>query len=500
MASPTNDATSDSQSSLSPSHSHTTSHRDTPLQTLVSHLLTSKRSLSSIHTVWRANEIVTTARTALEESVVLNARNGFLRSGILEQVKVLKKARSGIEHVYDDGQRDFGNVIHTLDAANARLESTMDILRSTMVEAVFRPAGEEPRSLLYFVEEESVENMRNALKESIRETKEAQTDFHSSIVSFDDDLRALTNSISASQSTASKSCNNPQSPIPEYLHTLETHARAMAALLEDLVRHFDLCKNAIRHTEGGYAAVRKAASSQPPDSDPVSVSGFMTTENESAHEGTISEEGRREMLDVLEKDAPQVEDVVMELREYLAEMEVRHEGILEYVSSLNATYKETTEIYQVLKAVGTRLPGYIIASQDFRMHWEDTKIQIQEQLTELESMRLFYENYYSSYDSMILEVHRRKQCEEKVKGIMKKAMEQINKVYEVDMKEREGFRIDAGDFLPVDLFPGINTPAATWEFVLTEDQDPVLASLPCIENIVVEAASRREKEKHRTDR
>lgn len=40
-----------------------------------------------------------------------------------------------------------------------------------MVEAAFRPAEEEPRSLLDFVDEEGVETMRDALKESIKESK-----------------------------------------------------------------------------------------------------------------------------------------------------------------------------------------------------------------------------------------------------------------------------------------------------------------------------------------
>ena len=82
-------------------------HHDISLETLVTHLLASKRSLASISTVWRANEIVTSARSALEESVVLSARTGFLRSGISEQVKILRKVRGGIEIVYKDGQRDF---------------------------------------------------------------------------------------------------------------------------------------------------------------------------------------------------------------------------------------------------------------------------------------------------------------------------------------------------------------------------------------------------------
>ena len=47
----------------------------------------------------------------------------------------------------------------------------MDVLRSTMVEAAFRPVDEEPRSLLDFVDEQGVETMRDALKESIRESR-----------------------------------------------------------------------------------------------------------------------------------------------------------------------------------------------------------------------------------------------------------------------------------------------------------------------------------------
>jgi autophagy-related protein 17 len=273
----------------------------------------------------------------------------------------------------------------------------------------------------------------------------------------------------------------------------------MAALLDSLVSHFDLCVNAIRHTEGGYAAVRKAASSQPPGAEAVSVSGVMNTENDPPSDEPISEEERREMLDVLEKDASQVDDVVMELKEYLEEMEMKHEAILEYVSALTTTYNETAAAYQILEGIGARLSGYIVAGQDFRIRWEETKITIGEQLNELESMRLFYENYHSSYDGLILEVYRRKQCEEKVKNIMKKAMEQIEKVYEADMKEREGFRLDVGDYLPVDLWPNVNAPAPKWDFVLADGQGQS-ESVPEVERTVVEAAGKRDRERQRTER
>lgn len=111
QASHSQESLSAAEKSPSASHSHSPSqsslHENISLETLVAHLLASKRSLSSISTVWRANEIVTSARSALEDSATLTGRTGFLRNGILEQVKTLQKVRGGIEHVYNDGQREF---------------------------------------------------------------------------------------------------------------------------------------------------------------------------------------------------------------------------------------------------------------------------------------------------------------------------------------------------------------------------------------------------------
>lgn len=112
-------------------------------------------------------------------------------------------------------------------------------------------------------------------------------------------------------------------------------------------------------------------------------------------------------------------------------------------------------------------------------------------------MRVFYENYFSSYDSLILEVFRRKQSDEKVKSIMRKAVEQIEQVHEADMKERENFRVDVGDYLPVDLWPGVNTPARRWDFVPLEEKDWAVGSMPVLERTVVEAAGRRDRERQR---
>jgi len=468
-------------------------HNEVSLETLVSHLLASKRSLSSMSSVWRANEIVSSARSALEESSVLSARTGYLRAGISEQVKVLRKVRSGVEDVYKYGQQDFKRVVKTLDAANERLESTMDNLRSTIVEASFRPAEEEPRSLLDFVDEQDVETMRDKLKESIRESNEARTDFDASILAFDNDLRSLKSAMTASPKLSSSSQSHASlaaSPIPESLNALETHAQEMASLLDSLVSHFDLCVNAIRRTEGGFAAVRKAASSLPPGAEPVSVSGVMNVESQNLNEEPLSEEERAEMLQVLENDAAQVDDVVAELREHLNEMETKHEAILEHVSALTAEYSSTTAAFAILENISAHLPGYIISSSDFRLHWEETKQQIRDQLEDLEGMRVFYENYHASYDALIMEVHRRKKSEDKVKAIIRKAMEQIEEESALDTRERIAFKGDVGDFIPQDLWTGVGANVPRWEFVQRDGEGN---ETPKLDRTIVEAARSRDK-------
>ncbi|KAH8595063.1 kinase activator [Bisporella sp. PMI_857] len=486
-----------SQASLSPSASQSRpiSH-DIPLETLVSHLLASKRSLSSISTVWRANEIVTTARSFLEESVKLSAKTGFVRNCITDQAKLLGQVRRGVENVSKDGHSEFEAVIESLDRANKRLESTMDVLRSTMVQAAFRPVAEEPRSLLDFIDEHSVDTIRDAIKASIRESREAQSSFSTSILSFDDDLRELKAAITsaprlnASQSNASLT----ESPIPENLHALETHAQEMASLLDSLVNHYDACVDAVRHTEGGYAAVRDATSNQPPDAEHVSMSGVMST-SQTGEEQPLSEEERKEMLIVLENDAGQVDDVVAELRERLDEMELRYEAIQEHVSKLKEAYDATVSAYKILGSISVHLPGYLMAASDFRMHWDETKEQIQEQLDELENMRLFYEQYYNSYDGLLLEAYRRNHSEQKIKNLIKKTMEQIDKIREADMQERESFRAEVSDYLPGDLWGGVGDAAPKWAIQQLSSENKQSVESPNLERSVVEAAKRREKER-----
>lgn len=290
----------------------------------------------------------------------------------------------------------------------------------------------------------------------------------------------------------STSSRNIESPIPQLIHSLEENAEEMATLLNSLVQHFDLCVNAIKHTEGGFAAVKKAATdNRLPDG--VTVSGVIEEPGNESGLEPISDEDRRQMLTVLSNDAAEVEDVVLELHQRLQSMEEQYDQIQEHVSTLSASYNSTISAFTILESIGSRLPAYISSSQDFLLRWADSKGLIREQMEELESMRIFYEGYMSSYHGLIDEVSRRKAVEDKMKAILKKAMEQVRKLHDADTREREAFRREMGDFLPSDLWPGLVVDAPRFEIEVVGEEVGEMVTEEKQESVVVRGEKERGK-------
>lgn len=102
--------TSTSSSSPPPQQSptHSLDASDSPtLERLVSHFVAAKRSLSATSHVYRANDIVGTARHLVEEAAVLGAKNAFLKRGIHEEANALGAVKAGLRSVGKDAHKDF---------------------------------------------------------------------------------------------------------------------------------------------------------------------------------------------------------------------------------------------------------------------------------------------------------------------------------------------------------------------------------------------------------
>ncbi|XRM39205.1 Autophagy-related protein 17 [Aspergillus tubingensis] len=451
------------------------------LDSLISHLVAAKRSLSSINHVWRANEIVTSARSALEESVVISARTGFLRRGLNNQLRLLYSVRSEVEEVSLRGRSEFASVLKSLDTADARLRKTLDSLRDTIVHSSFRPDGEEPRSLHDFVDERGVEELRAALKSSIDRTNEAQAELDTSNSAFDDELQSIKQALGnyreatklASSSSSSSSASNSSLPslssMPPMLQSLEMHAQEMANLLEALVQHFDLCVTAVKHTEGGGAAARSITGDMPAA---VTVSGRGVPnieqgihDNLNAPLDPLSESDYQEMVNVLIKDAAEAEDVVMEIQDRIGDMESILENVLSQRDVLLSIYNATTGVFRHLSSLATaRLPGYIAQAHSFTRVWGEEHDRINGGLADLSDLNTLYDGFLEAYDGLILEVARRRHVRQRVEKVLRETKHKLDQLYEEDVNARETFRVEQGDYLPSDIWPGIGREPMRIEF------------------------------------
>lgn len=242
----------------------------------------------------------------------------------------------------------------------------------------------------------------------------------------------------------------------------------MAQLLASLTTHFDMCVTAIRTTEGAAALARRKAAevTQSQGGDSVSISGVIA-EQESNVSDLVPETSsdRAEMFRVVVQDAEEVDDVVQEIQERLSAMEQDNAELAEHGEQARTSYIGMLEAYAALEEIGDRLADYLAAEEDFQTRWNLEKDAVFGKLQEMKDMRDFYEGYGSAYSGLVLEVERRRTVEDKVQSIWRKAQENVDKIVETDRQARDTFRQDVGEFLPTDLWAGMQGPMTRWEVV-----------------------------------
>lgn len=478
MASPTAStrrSPGSSAGSLKRSDERASVAHDIPLETLVTHLLAAKRSLSSMNHVLRANELATSARHAQEEAALLSAQSGFLRGAILDQAAILVKVRRSLQATYDWGKRDFRVLVKSMDSVDGELGRTIEFLRSTEVNSLLRPQDEQRKNLLDFVDEESVNMMRDAMKKSIEELQGIQQSFDGDLLRFDNDIRDLKKIIVESQTQESDDeGQESQAFAMDMVMDLVENSSVMAQLLASLTNHFDMCVTAIRTTEGGAALARRRAAevNHLQGSDGVSISGVIAEQESNMSDLEPTTDGdRAEMLRVVVQDAGEVSDVVQEIQERLVVMEQDGRVLEQRNADAEKSYITMLEAFTILGSIGDRLHDYLAAEQDFKTRWELEKETVFDRLAEMKVMRGFYDGYASAYNTLILEVERRKAVEDRVQNIWRMAQDSVDKLLAADGASREAFRQDVGEYLPTDLWPGMLAVPQRWQVTRIEDED-----------------------------
>ena len=87
----------------------------------------------------------------------------------------------------------------------------------------------------------------------------------------------------------------------------------------------------------------------------------------------IEPEERQEMLEVVQRDSGEVDEVVTEIKERLAEMEADYELVDAAAHQQSEQDRRTTSALRLLEVVGSKLPKYSTQSQLFAIRWDEER-------------------------------------------------------------------------------------------------------------------------------
>lgn len=278
------------------------------------------------------------------------------------------------------------------------------------------------KSLYDFVSEQGVETLTAYFHARIDATNAAKSTFEDSFALFDAELRAIEGLLPSRDRTALGPAETDNTAIVSLFQSLEGHANDTAEGLQSLVQHYDLCVTALKHTEGGGEAAAEKAQ--------VDIDASIRADGAHSLPEPISQEERAEMLDVLEKDATEVEEVVLEISEHVRDMEAELDQIIGRMERARTEGSRLVKAITLLDQLGSKLPAFIDAGQTFRVQWLEQKEQIEEKMQELEGAHDFYETFLTAYDQMILEVGRRRSVRSKMEKIASEAKARMQKLHD----------------------------------------------------------------------
>lgn len=344
--------------------------------------------------------------------------------------------------------------MHDVDTSFAGLNSTLAVLRDTPIEAVLQPPGTPQKHLYDFIDSAAVSNLEGTLRACIDRYNEAHATLDDSTDAFDTSLDNLNSSIENVPLTPATTSN--PSPIPSLYQDLEAHAKEAAQAFQSLVQHYDLCVTALRHTEGGSAA---AAAAEVTDEAPSHSGGEFAAPPE-----PMSEQERQEMVAVLVKDAHEVEDVVSEIRERDAEMTVLLQHIENHINHLRNEASALSSILQMISQITGEVRSHISTSRSYYASWlDDTRPTLLNGIEEWENQRDFYERFDLAYAELLVEISSRRRRHEKAKRKAEDAQKELDRLHAEDERAREHFTLAQGDFLPLDIWPGLRDPPRRYE-------------------------------------
>ncbi|KAI5787039.1 autophagy-related protein 17 [Peziza echinospora] len=420
-------------------------------QGLTTFFLNAKRSLESKDLIVRALDLVNSTKAALEKAAVLLPKCVYLRNALEGQLGVVR----GLNAVMKQGKKSFEDYVQNtggdFEEAKRGLSNILTNLKNTTLDPAFSPKRQDPRTLHDFVDDAGVDRQWTEIQSMIDRAEASINRYGESLMSFDNDLASLEASMSELPNTSSKqpSILHPnQNPVPRSLSALDHHSVNLVDSFEKLNHHYEQCVDALRRSEVA-----------PMQSSTVGLTQSLSPEE----------------FAVLESDSQAVEEVLEDMAHIISEMEnIFVEHVQGHIHSLESCYAQTNAALAQFEEFQIHLGSYIVASTEFESAQKEYQSLIHPALDRLANLSDFYSGFARAYDEMVVEVGRRMGIRNKMESIMKNALAEIEELYEHDLQKREEFKSDTGEFLPMDIWPGLIDPPMRYNVEAIGGDIPVL--------------------------
>jgi autophagy-related protein 17 len=220
------------------------------------------------------------------------------------------------------------------------------------------------------------------------------------------------------------------------------HAHHLALLLTSLAQHYDQTSSALKdHESHGHI--------QPIDP---------------------------ETLEILERDASEVSEVLEEMEDHFREIEHSSDTIRTHTAWVYETYVTIGNFFHQLEAYGKeRLPSHLASVRDFEARASVHRRHIQTLKQEMFNLVQYYTNFSTAYAALLVEVKRRTDAHVHTSLLVSEISTKLQSLYDQEVRARQGFMDLHAAFLPQDLWTGITDPPT--RAIVTVEQGGTLPPL-----------------------
>jgi autophagy-related protein 17 len=182
------------------------------------------------------------------------------------------------------------------------------------------------------------------------------------------------------------------------------------------------------------------------------------------------------LYEVLENDSKEVEGVVLELEDRNNSIQVSEKSVSEFYQQMQKMHKVVVKYFNQLELFGnTNLPSTLESIDDYS---KKQKVQVEEVsklIEEISSLTDYYEMFSKSYHAMVLEILRRSDAQSKLETYLDDVAKTLNKLHQEELDARKTFLDERGDFLPIDLWPGLTASPRVPKISLETTEFPKLS-------------------------